>query len=374
MPENETYTAPPAPAAPRLRIGITHGDTNGVGYELIFKAFEDAQMFDLCTPVVYGSARVATYHKKAFSAPGTFNIVPDGAQAEDGLLNLVNCISEEVKVEFGKPTPESGDAARRSLEAAVADYKAGRIDAIVTAPISKAAINGAEFPFSGHTEFLADRFGGEPLMILCNDLLRVALVTTHLPLRDVAAAVTPERVESKLRLLYAALRRDFLLPAPRIAVLGLNPHNGDDGLVGSEEAEVIRPVVERLAAEGMPVFGPFPADGFFGAAAYRDFDAVLAMYHDQGLAPLKALSMDGVNVTAGLDVVRTSPDHGTAYDIAGQGRADAASFRAAIYQAVDICRNRRTDIEAGANPLPKLFHDRREEYDRSSRPVRETRP
>lgn len=364
----------PIPPQPKLRIGITHGDTNGVGYELIYKAFEDAGMFELCTPVVYGSARVATYHKKAFNRGGAFNLIEDGAAAEDGQLNLVNCFAEEVKVEFGRPSADSGEAARRALEAAVADYKAGKIDAIVTAPISKAAIHGQKFPFSGHTEFFASCFEGEALMILCNDLMRVALLTTHIPIRDVATAITPELLESKLRLLFQALRSDFLLSAPRVAVLGLNPHCGDEGVAGSEEAEIIRPVVNKLASEGLDVFGPFAADGFFGTGAYRQFDAVLAMYHDQGLAPLKALSMQGVNITCGLDVIRTSPDHGTAYDIAGEGVADETSFRQAIYAAIDICRNRRADKQAHAHPLPKLFHDRREDNDASRRFPRETTP
>lgn len=211
-------------------------------------------------------------------------------------------------------------------------------------------------------------------MILCNDRMRVALLTTHLPLRDVAAAVTPERLENKLRVLHQALRSDFLLPAPRIAVLGLNPHCGDDGVAGNEETEVIKPVIDKLANEGLEIFGPFAADGFFGSCAYKDFDAVLAMYHDQGLAPLKALSMEGVNITCGLGVVRTSPDHGTAYDIAGRGQADPTSFRQAVYAAIDIVRNRKADSEAHANPLPKLFHDRREEGDRFHRSPRDMQP
>lgn len=374
MQNPETNNPAPITAAPKIRVGITHGDTNGVGYELIFKSFDDPAMFDLCTPVIYGSAKVATYHKKAFEHNGTFNLVENGSFASDGQLNLVNCIVEEIKVEFGQPTPISGDAARRALEAAVADYKAGHIDAIVTAPICKSAIHSDKFPWGGHTEYFAAEFSGEPLMILCNDFVRVALATTHIPLRDVSAAITPELLENKIRVLHQALRSDFLLPAPRIAVLGLNPHCGDDGIAGTEEREVIKPVVTKLAAEGITVFGPFAADGFFGSAAYRNFDAVLAMYHDQGLAPLKTLSMEGANVTCGLKVVRTSPDHGTAFDIAGCGVADVASFRAAIYAAIDICRNRRTDFAAKANPLPKLFHDRREEGDRFRRAPREMQP
>lgn len=352
----------------KLRVAITHGDTNGVGYELIFKTFAEDAMLDICTPVVYGSAKVAAYHRKALDMPGNFHIISSAEAVEEGRLNLVNCFDEEVKVELGCPTPESGQAALMALERAVADCRDGLVDVLVTAPICKAAIQGPDFAFSGHTEYLADRLEATvpPLMILCNSTMRVALATAHLPLSAVPAAVTPELLDGKIRQLYEALRRDFRLSAPRIAVLGLNPHNGDDGLMGSEEKDVIAPAIARLADEGIPCFGPFPADGFFGAGSYTRFDAVLAMYHDQGLAPFKALAMeDGVNVTAGLPVVRTSPDHGTAYDIAGCGTASPASMRAAIYAAIDIWRNRAAYDEENSHPLEHLYHERRSE---SSRP------
>mgnify|MGYP002515423054 CR=1 FL=1 len=349
----------------KIRVAITHGDTNGVGYEVIFKVFSDPAMLDICTPVIYGSPRVAIFHRKAMNLPTNFNTIDNAGEAVDGKVNLVSCFDDEVKVDLGQPTAESGRAAYLALERAVEDYNEGLYDVLVTAPICKSAIQGDSFHFPGHTEYLQQRLasdGEEALMILMNDKMRVALVTTHLPISEVAGAITGEAVERKLRLLYASLRRDFLVSAPRIAVLSLNPHAGDNGLIGNEEAESIAPAIKKLNEEGMCCFGPYPADGFFGDAAYRKFDAVLAMYHDQGLAPMKALGMaEGVNFTAGLNIVRTSPDHGTAYDIAGKGVADESSMRQAIYKAIDIFRNRNFDNEAKANPLHEEYQNRREE-------------
>ncbi|MBQ7421810.1 MAG: 4-hydroxythreonine-4-phosphate dehydrogenase PdxA [Prevotella sp.] len=348
-----------------IRVGITHGDANGVGYELILKTFADEEMFSCCVPVVYGSPKTATYHRKAIDSQTNFTIVSSGQEAEAGRLNLVSCYDEEIKIELGQPSPEAGRAARLALERATQELKEGKIDVLVTAPINKATIKAEEFPFVGHTEYLEACLGGdghEALMILVSHQMRVALVTTHLAIRDVADAITPERVEHALRLFVRALRRDFLLSNPRIAVLGLNPHNGDGGTIGKEDAEAIAPVVRKLAAEGLPVFGPYAADGFFGTGQHRSFDGVLAMYHDQGLIPFKAFAMeDGVNYTAGLPFVRTSPDHGTAYEIAGRGEASEESFRNAIFLAIDIYRNRICDDEATANPLPKFYRDRRED-------------
>jgi len=349
----------------KIRIGITHGDTNGVGYELIFKTFSEPEMLEFCTPVVYGSPRTATYHRKVLNTQVNFQIVENGCNAQDGKLNLVSCFDDEVKVELGQVSREAGRAARLALERATRELKEGKIDALVTSPICKESIKCAEFPFTGHTEYLETSLGedgDEALMILFSEHLRVALVTTHLPLRAVPDAITPERVEKKLRLFQQSLRRDFLLPMPRIAVLGLNPHNGDGGAIGKEEAEIIKPVIEKLVAEGKHIYGPYAADGFFGHTDYKAFDGILAMYHDQGLAPFKTISMGGsVNYTAGLPFVRTSPDHGTAFEIAGKGMASEESFRHAIYSAIDIFRNRRQYDEAAQNPLPKLFHDKRED-------------
>lgn len=351
-----------------LRVGITHGDTNGVGYEIILKAFAEQTMFEVCTPVVFGSAKIGSYHRKALGIETQFHFVNSAKDAVDGRLNLVNCFDNDVNVEFGRTSQEAGRAAYWALEAATEALKNGEIDVLVTAPICKNAIQSPDFNFAGHTEYLANRIGegNEPLMVLANDVMRVALVTTHLPISEVAAAITKENVAKKIRQLNKSLQHDFLISAPRIAVLGLNPHNGDDGVMGHEEKEAIAPAVQEAVEQGIQCFGPYPADGFFGAGMFSYFDAVLAMYHDQGLAPFKALSMDnGVNITAGLPYVRTSPDHGTAFDIAGCNKASEASFRQAIYTAIDIHRNRKADDEARKNPLPKLYHERKEDGNRN---------
>ena len=351
-----------------IRVGITHGDTNGVGYEIILKAFAEQTMFEVCTPVVFGSAKIGSYHRKALGIETQFHFVNSAKDAVDGRLNLVNCFDNDVNVEFGRTSQEAGRAAYWALEAATEALKNGEIDVLVTAPICKNAIQSPDFPFAGHTEYLANRIGegNEPLMVLANDVMRVALVTTHLPISEVAAAITKENVAKKIRQLNKSLQHDFLISAPRIAVLGLNPHNGDDGVMGHEEKEAIAPAVQEAVEQGIQCFGPYPADGFFGAGMFSHFDAVLAMYHDQGLAPFKALSMDnGVNITAGLPYVRTSPDHGTAFDIAGCNKASEASFRQAIYTAIDIHRNRKADDEARKNPLPKLYHERKEDGNRN---------
>lgn len=366
MPQEKNTTANEKPTL--LRVGITHGDTNGVGYEIILKAFAEQTMFEVCTPVVFGSAKIGSYHRKALGIETQFHFVNSAKDAVDGRLNLVNCFDNDVNVEFGRTSQEAGRAAYWALEAATEALKNGEIDVLVTAPICKNAIQSPDFNFAGHTEYLANRIGegNEPLMVLANDVMRVALVTTHLPISEVAAAITKENVAKKICQLNKSLQHDFLISAPRIAVLGLNPHNGDDGVMGHEEKEAIAPAVQEAVEQGIQCFGPYPADGFFGAGMFSHFDAVLAMYHDQGLAPFKALSMDnGVNITAGLPYVRTSPDHGTAFDIAGCNKASEASFRQAIYTAIDIHRNRKADDEARKNPLPKLYHERKEDGNRN---------
>lgn len=272
-----------------LRVGITHGDTNGVGYEIILKAFAEQTMFEVCTPVVFGSAKIGSYHRKALGIETQFHFVNSAKDAVDGRLNLVNCFDNDVNVEFGRTSQEAGRAAYWALEAATEALKNGEIDVLVTAPICKNAIQSPDFNFAGHTEYLANRIGegNEPLMVLANDVMRVALVTTHLPISEVAAAITKENVAKKIRQLNKSLQHDFLISAPRIAVLGLNPHNGDDGVMGHEEKEAIAPAVQEAVEQGIQCFGPYPADGFFGAGMFSHFDAVLAMYHDQGLAPLR---------------------------------------------------------------------------------------
>lgn len=351
-------------SSPRLRVGITHGDFNGVGYEVILKMLDDPRILELCTPVVYGSAKIAAYYRKdlelAFNIP--FNQIQQASQARTDAVNIVNVIGQEAHIAPGESTPEAGEAAFIALERAVADLKEGKIDVLLTAPINKANIQSDTFRFAGHTEYLASACGdgAEPLMILFNDRIRVALVTTHLPLAKIAEAITEDAIVAKLQLFNQSLTSDFAIVKPRIAVLSLNPHAGDGGLLGAEEKEIIAPAIERARNQlKIHAFGPYPADGFFGNGLYTKFDGVLAMYHDQGLAPFKTLAMEsGVNFTAGLPYVRTSPDHGTGYDIAGKGVASEASMRAALYAAIDIFRSRRTHEEITASPLPKLYHER----------------
>lgn len=351
----------------KIRIAITHGDTNGIGYEVIFKTFSEPAMLELCTPVIYGSPKVAAYHRNALGMDASFTIISRAEDAADDRINLLTVFDEEIKVELGHPSKDAGTAALKALECAVRDYKAGLFDVLVTAPINKNNIQGEGFNFCGHTEYIEERAGegSKSLMILFENSLRVALLTTHFPVKDIAAAVTKERIKEKATIFFNSLKRDFRVANPRIAVLGLNPHAGDDGLLGTEEKDIIAPAIEELSAEGVNVFGPYPADGFFGNGSYRAFDGILAMYHDQGLAPFKALSAGcSVNYTAGLPVVRTSPGHGTAYDIAGKGVADASSFRNAIYAAIDIFRNRNGYDEPLQNPLKKLYHERKDDSDK----------
>ena len=351
----------------KIRIAITHGDTNGIGYEVIFKTFSEPAMLELCTPVIYGSPKVAAYHRNALGMDASFTIINRAEDAADDRINLLTVFDEEIKVELGHPSKDAGTAALKALECAVRDYRAGLFDVLVTAPINKNNIQGEGFNFCGHTEYIEERAGegSKSLMILFENSLRVALLTTHLPVKDIAASVTKERIKEKATIFFNSLKRDFRVANPRIAVLGLNPHAGDDGLLGTEEKDIIAPAIEELSAEGVSVFGPYPADGFFGNGSYRAFDGILAMYHDQGLAPFKALSAGcSVNYTAGLPVVRTSPGHGTAYDIAGKGVADASSFRNAIYAAIDIFRNRNGYDEPLQNPLKKLYHERKDDSDK----------
>lgn len=348
----------------KLRVGITHGDINGVGYEVILKAFEDATMLELCTPIVYGSPKVATYHRKAIDCQTSFSIINHANEVNLDKLNILACVDDELKVEMGTPSEEAGKAALMALERALADYKEGLIDVLVTAPINKNTIQADNFRFPGHTEYIQEQAGEgqKALMILMRNELRVALVTGHIPVNSISSSLTKELIQEKLSIFEQSLRQDFCIGKPRIAVLALNPHAGDGGLIGTEEQEIIIPALNEMKAQGMFCFGPYPADGFFGSDAFTKFDGILAMYHDQGLAPFKALAMEeGVNYTAGLPIIRTSPAHGTAYDIAGKGVASEASLRQAIYAAIDIYRNRERDEEAHRNPLKKLYHEKRDD-------------
>lgn len=334
-------------------IGITIGDLNGIGLEVILKTFQNEQLLHNCRPVIYGSSKVVSYHKNIVGIEFAFNAIRSVDQATDDRVNVVNCWQDNVNITLGKATDQSGKFAFQSLEWAVKDLQAGLIDALVTAPINKEAMQMANFPFPGHTEYLTQTLGArESVMMLVYDELRVALATNHLPLRSVPAKITKELLLQKINLLHESLRMDFGIDRPTIAVLGLNPHAGDGGLLGLEEEQQIRPAVIEAKKSGKLVMGPFPADGFFGSGQYRKYDAILAMYHDQGLAPFKALSFgNGVNYTAGLSAVRTSPDHGTAYDLAGKNSADPASFRKALFTAIDIVRQRHDFKDMRANPL-----------------------
>lgn len=351
----------------KIRIGITQGDINGVGYEVILKTFAEPLMFELCTPVVYGSPKVAAYHRKSLDLPTNFSIVSSASEAADGRLNVVNCTNDEVKVEFSKADPEAGKAALDALEKAIDEYRNGLVDVIVTAPINKHTIHSEQFAFPGHTEYIEQRLGdgGKALMILMKDDFRVALVTGHIPVSQIASTLTKDLIKEKLTIFNRSLKQDFGISAPRIAVFSLNPHAGDGGLLGTEEEEIIIPALKEMNAQGVLCYGPYPADGFMGSGNFIHFDGILAMYHDQGLAPFKALAMDaGVNFTAGLPVVRTSPAHGTAYDIAGKGIASEDSFRQAIYVAIDVFRNRQREKAASSNPLRKQYYEKRDDSDK----------
>jgi len=337
-----------------MRIGITAGDINGISLEVVIKTLSDKRICDHCTPIIYAHSKILDYHKKIVENSNfNFQTIKNAKDAQSGKVNVVNCMNENAKITPGEPTRESGECAQKSLESALYDYNNGALDAIVTAPINKKAMQLAKFKYPGHTEFFTDQYDvSNSMMFLVSEDLKVGLVTNHLPIRDVAANVTKERIQQKLHVMFNALREDFGIVKPKIAILGLNPHAGDGGAIGEEDQDMIRPIVESEKKKGSFVMGPYPADGFFGNGMYRKFDAVLAMYHDQGLIPFKSLSFgSGVNFTAGLPLVRTSPDHGTGYDIVGKNVADPASFRRAMFEAIDIVNNRKEYKENHGNPL-----------------------
>lgn len=330
--------------ANKLVVGITQGDGNGIGYEVIIKALADERMLELCTPVIYGSSKIFGFYKKQIHNLEQINtnVITSAKDVHQKRVNIVNCLPENVFVEPGQSTPESAKAAMTSLQRAVEDIKEGYIDVLVTGPFNKRAMSAEGFGYTGHTEYLEKEFGvDEVAMIMVCDNLKVGVVTGHIALKDVAANITKENILKKLRLMDSSLKRDFGIDSPKIAVLGLNPHCGDGGLLGDEESKIILPAVQEAMEEGILAFGPYSPDGFFGLGNYRKYDAVLAMYHDQGLTPFKALAFEeGVNYTAGLPIVRTSPDHGTAYEMAGRDLADPRSMMSAIYTAIDIYRRR----------------------------------
>ncbi|UGU18265.1 4-hydroxythreonine-4-phosphate dehydrogenase PdxA [Sinomicrobium kalidii] len=338
-----------------IRVGISIGDINGIGVEIVLKAFEDNRMLEFCTPVIFASNKVIAFQKKHFGLDISYNGVYEASQVVDGKINIVNISKNAPKVEFGEETEEAGKYALLSLKKAVEALKNDEVDVLVTAPINKHNIQSDEFHFPGHTDYLARELAGEALMFMVTEQLKIGLLTDHIAVKDVSRNITKDLILKKTGKIHDSLVRDFRIRKPRIAILGINPHSGDNGVIGKEDDTVLKPTVKELFEMGMMVFGPYSADSFFGSENYKKFDAVLAAYHDQGLIPFKTLSFGrGVNYTAGLNKVRTSPDHGTAYEIAGKGTADFQSLKEAVFTAIHIFRNREEYGEISANPLNKL--------------------
>ncbi|MEZ4887429.1 MAG: 4-hydroxythreonine-4-phosphate dehydrogenase PdxA [Chitinophagales bacterium] len=357
---------------PKVKIGISIGDINSVSTEIIIKTFKDERMFKYCVPIIYGSSRVISYYKKVLQDDDfNYNIITSVKRAKEGVCNVLNCWTEDVPITIGRPNPVVGKFALRAIESAMYDLNEGELDMILTAPVNKSLLNTSENPFPGHTEYITQKFeGSASMMFLVSNQLRVGLVTNHVPVQDIAKNISEKLIMKKLRIMHDSLKRDFGIVRPKIAVLGLNPHAGDSGLIGHEEEEIIIPTLEKAKNDNMLVFGPYAADGFFGMGLYKQFDAILAMYHDQGLVPFKTLSFGhGVNFTAGLPIVRTSPDHGTAYDIAGKNIASEQSFREAIFMGIDVIRHRQNFDEMNANPLKKASRVRGSSY--SDKNIRE---
>ena len=337
----------------KIVVGISIGDLNGIGIEVILKAFQDKRMLEFCTPVLFGATKVVSYHKKALNLEVSVHGITNIDQINPNKINVLNIWKEEVKIDLGKATKESGTYAAKSLEAATNHLKENKVDVLITAPINKENIQSDSFNYPGHTEYLEANLEGKSLMILLTDELRIGLITGHIPIAKVAETITPELIKEKVDTMHESLKRDFGIVKPKIAVLSLNPHCGDNGVIGKEDDEIIKPTVQEIATSGKLVFGPYAADGFFGSKTYKQFDGVLATYHDQGLAPFKALSFGkGVNFTAGLNHVRTSPDHGTGYDIAGKNLANSSSFTEALFTALQVFNCRNDYKEITKNPLP----------------------
>jgi 4-hydroxythreonine-4-phosphate dehydrogenase len=349
----------------KIRVAITHGDTNGIGYELIFKTFAEPEILELCTPIIYGSPKVATYHRKALNIPANFSIINDARDTQDGRVNMLPAFDEEVKVDLGMPTQESSRAAIQAMDKAITDYKDGLFDVLVTGPVDKNNMHVDGFDFSNE-RFIEMCIGDDQkgLCLTLNDRLRVALMTDDVALRDVAPAITKESVKEKATVFFNTLKRDFSIPVPRIAVLALNP-NDTESHPGKEEKEAIVPAIQELADAGINVFGPYQADQFYAEGYFTAFDGILAMYHDQGVAPLKALNPESnIHFMAGLSLVAISPDQGPCYNIAGTGKADESAFRQAIYTGIDIFRNRESYDAPYAEPLPKLYHEKKDDSEK----------
>lgn len=338
--------------AENILVGISIGDLNGIGSEVVLKTFEDTRMLELCTPVIFANVKLLSFIKKTIETTAMFHGIDTLDQVVVGKINVLNVWRDTVDLTFGESTELGGSYGIKSFVAATKALKEGKIDVLVTAPINKYNSQSEEFKFPGHTDYLAQELEGNALMLMVQDRLRVGLLTDHVPVNEVAQHLTEKLLTEKIETIRKTLVQDFSLVKPKIAVLGLNPHSGDNGVIGKEEEAIIKPAIKKIAAKGTLVYGPFPADGFFGSNQYEKYDAVLAMYHDQGLVPFKTLSFGrGVNFTAGLSKIRTSPDHGTAYDIAGKGEADFTSFKEAVYLAIDVFHSRNQHLEISANPM-----------------------
>jgi len=338
----------------KIKIGISQGDINSISYEIIIKSLMDKRIMEICTPIIYGSPKVAAYHRNVLEIESfSLNNISSAEHSHPKRVNIIDCFKEELKVELGKSTPIAGEASYQALNRATEDLKEGLIDALVTGPINKDNIQSEQFSFPGHTEFLKSRLNSdEVLMLLVSQNIRIGVVVGHIPISKVASMITKEAVLKKIKIMNKTLLEDFGIRKPKIAVLGLNPHAGDNGVIGNEELEQIIPAIDEAREKGIMALGPYPADGFFGSGEFSKFDAILAMYHDQGLAPFKALAFDsGVNYTAGLPVIRTSPAHGTAYGIAGENKASIESFKNALYLAIDAFRKRKEYQNLNQNPL-----------------------
>ena len=335
-------------------VGISIGDLNGIGSEIVLKTFEDSRMLEFCTPVIFASAKSMNFFKTHFNSEINFNNINSLNQLVFGKVNVLNCWNEPVTIDFGKEDVKIGEYAIKSLQGATNALKEGSIDVLVTAPINKHNIQSKTFKFPGHTDFLAQELEGESLMFMVTDTLRVGLLTDHVPVKDIVDNLSESLILKKVNAVYESLLMDFNIVRPKIAVLGINPHTGDNGVIGNENDTILRPTIQKLKEEGKLVYGPYAADSFFGSNNYKNFDAVIATYHDQGLIPFKTLSFgQGVNFTAGLNKIRTSPDHGTAYEIAGKGVADENSFKEAVFAAIQIFKNRFEYNELTSNPLKK---------------------
>lgn len=338
----------------KIVVGISVGDLNGIGAELILKTFEDSRMFEFCTPVVFASNKAFQYLKKHLNSQTITHRVDSFDKLSEKKLNIYSIWKEPFNFKFGQETPEAGKRAIQSLKEATKALKEKKIDALLTAPINKINIQSEDFSFPGHTDYLAQELEGKPLMFMVSDELKVGLLTDHVAVKDISSVITPELIKDKIHTIHKSLKQDFKVNKPKIAVLGMNPHAGDSGVIGKEDDEVLRPAIKEMNDTGMLVYGPYAADGFFGNNSHKKFDAVVASYHDQGLIPFKTLTFGkGVNFTAGLEAVRTSPDHGTAYDIAGKGKADPSSFKEALFSAITIVRNREEYQELTSNVLRK---------------------